>query len=266
MAVEKGSPILYLEEPVKTPSTAPDLKKKVEKTSDFNNNNIMFRRRKKHQVRIRHQFRPLSKRKFIFNLILFSLAIGGLFISNQNKDIFTKFNTLSEDKKDNPPQAEKDSLTNKEIKEQIQKDYKSNLLKHQMAEDSARYKKNKFTAGEEPANPEDYTLKEGVNLSQDESFDDLLNILKKTEADTDEDIEDRIASYRIIEEKIQNFQRNPQDSTTNSDPRTAFAREFIENARKGGYEVKLDNNFKVKSVKKLHTDPYEEALFIEENN
>lgn len=229
----------------------------------------MFRRRKKHQVRIRHQSRPSSKRKFIFNLILFSLILGGLFIFNQNKDILKNLKTLSEDKKDSPPKTEQEppSLTNKEIQEQIQKDYKSNLLKHQLAEDSARHRKNKFTAGEEPADSkEDYALKEGVNLSQDESFDDLLNILKKTEAETDEDIEDRIARYRIIEEKIQNFQGNPQDNTTNVDPRIAFAREFVENARKGGYEVQLDDNFKVKSVKKLHTDPYEEALFIEENN
>lgn len=235
----------------------------------------MFRRRKKHQVRIRHQAQPSSKRKLFFNLILFSLIIGGVFIFNQNRDILTNFQTLTkdedkEDKKDSSPQIqqEKPSLTNKEIQEQIQKDYKSNLLKRRMIEDEARHKKNKLITKEQPADTkEDYSIKDGVNLSQDESFDKLLDILKEAETETDEDIEDRIARYRIIEEKIQSFQRKPQDNTDNGvDPRKAFAREFIANAKKGGYEVQLDNNFKVKSIKKTHTGPYEEALFIDENN
>ncbi|MDE0151723.1 MAG: hypothetical protein OXK80_04410 [Bdellovibrionales bacterium] len=233
----------------------------------------MFRRRKKHQVRIRHQTQPSSKGKLFFYFILFSLILGGVFILNQNKDIPTNFQTPTkdEDKKDNPLQIQQEepSLTNKEIQEQIQKDYKSNLLKRRMAEDEAHHKKNKLITEEQPADAkEDYSIKDGVNLSQDESFDKLLDILKEAETETDEDIEDRIARYRIIEEKIQSVQRKPQDNTQDNsvDPRKTFAQEFIVNARKGGYEVQLDNNFKVKSVKKIHTDPYEEALFIDENN
>ena len=229
----------------------------------------MFRKRKKHQIRIQHQSPPSSKRRPFFNVILILFIAGGIYILNQNKNIITKSDPPAEDKKDSQPQVEQKtpSFTNKEIQEQIQKDYKSNLLKRQMAEDSARYKKSKLTAEEKPAgSKEDYALKDGVDLSQDKSFDDLLNILKEAEAETGEDIEDRIARYRIIEEKIQNFQGNPQSNTDKTDPRVAYAQEFIDNARKGGYEVQLDNNFKVKSVKKISSDPYEEALFIEENN
>ena len=230
----------------------------------------MFRKRNKHQIRIKHQSPPSSKRRLYLNFILLLLIASGIYIFNQNKNVITKPDTPSEDKKDSQPQRKQEppSLINKEIQEQIQKDYKSNLLKRQMAEDEARYKKNKFTAEEKPSSSkEDYTLKDGVNLSQDESFDDLLNILKKAEAETDEDIKDRIAGYQIIKEKIQNFQEKPQDNTTdNVDSRKVFAQEFIENARKGGYKVQLDDNFKVKSVKKIKTNPYEEALSIDEND
>ncbi len=213
----------------------------------------MFGRRKKHQIRIRSQRSPKSKNKFRFYLILLILIGFGVFIFNKNP-------------KEAPPEiqeevVEKPALTDKEIQKQIQEDYKTNLLKHRMSEDLIRHKKNKYISKEKSAESEDYTLKDGVHLSQDESFDNLLSILKEaeeTEEETDADIEDRIAHYRIIEKKIQNFQGRSEDNTQNNkdsiDPRKTFAQEFIENARKGGYEVKLDDNFKVKSVKKIKPD------------
>jgi len=224
----------------------------------------MFNRRKKYQIRIKHQTQSFSKRKLFFNLILFSLILGGVFIFNQNRETLKNFIASLKSKKEKKPKQEKPSLTSKEIQEQIQKDYRSNLLRRQITEDEFRHKKNKVVTEGQPAHSkEDYTLKDGVHLSQDESFDSLLKLLEETE--TDNDIKDRIARYRIIEETIQNFQEKGS-APDNVDPRKTFAREFIENARKGGYEVQLDNNFKVKSVKKIHSDPYEEALFIEENN
>lgn len=207
----------------------------------------MFGRRKKHQVRIQHQRAFSTKRKFLFLLFLF--CIGGFLIFYQNKDALNPNQPTS---KMQDPSA----LTDKDIKKQIQKDYKSNLLKRKMAEDSARYKKKAYISPKNPQKSlENYNLKEGVHLSQDESFDELLDVLKKEEEIEEDDIEDRIARYRIIEEKIQSFQEKLNDSTSHpldkeTDSRKRYAQEFIENARRGGYEVKLDENFKVKSVKK----------------
>ena len=230
----------------------------------------MFKRRKKHQVRIRHQAPPSSKKKSIFYFILFSLILGGIFLFKQNKETVSSFKTAEEkqEKKAEPLQTKQkeSSSINKKMEEQIQRDYRSNLLKLRMAEDSVLHQKNKFVIEKQSAEAKgDYSIKDGINLAQDESFDKLLDILKGAETDTNEDIEDRIARYRIIEEKIQNAktQVSPDHGV---DPRKAFAKEFIANARKGGYEVQLDDNFKVKSVKKVHSDPYEEALFIDENN
>ena len=211
------------------------------------NNKSMFGKRKKHQVRIQHQ-RASSKRKFFILLGLF--CAGGLLIFYQNKEAS---HSSLENQKD-----KSSDLTNKDIKKQIQQDYKSNLLKRRMAEDSARYQKKTYISKEASEKSlEDYTLKDGVSLSQDESFDELLDVLK-TEEETEEDIEDRIARYRIIEEKIQSLEK-PQDKKSdsqeeeeaNTDPRKTYAEEFIENAKRGGYEVKLDENFKIKSVKKI---------------
>lgn len=211
------------------------------------NNKGMFGKRKKHQVRIQHQNPSPPKRKFFILLVLF--CIGGLLIFYQNREAVHPSLESQNDKK-----ADSSGLTDKDIKKQIQQDYKSNLLKRRMAEDSARYQKKTYISKEaSKKSREDYTLKDGVSLSQDESFDELLAVLK-TEEETEEDIEDRIARYRIIEEKIQNLE-TPQDKTSDQesdvDPREIYAQEFIENARRGGYEVKLDKNFKVKSVKKI---------------
>ena len=160
---------------------------------------------------------------------------------------------------------------NKDIQKQIQQDYKSNLLKRQMIADEFRYKKHKYIPEKPPENSrEDYTLKDGVHLSQDESFNDLLSALQTTEdAEAEEDIEEHIARYHIIEEKIQkNFQETtqetPQDTTPeDTDPKKTYAQEFIENARRGGYEVKLDANLKVKSVKKINKIHPDSAGFME---
>ena len=210
----------------------------------------MFGKRKKHQVRIQHQKSSSPKRKFFILLVL--LFTGVFLIFYQNKEAAHPSLENQKDKK-----ADSSSLTDKDIKKQIQQDYKSNLLKRRMAEDSARYQKKTYISKEaSKKSREDYTLKDGVNLSQDESFDELLDVLK-TEEETEEGIEEHIARYRIIEEKIQSLE-NPQDKTSDSqeegadiDPREIYAQEFIENAKRGGYEVKLDKNFKVKSVKKI---------------
>ncbi len=212
----------------------------------------MFRKRKKHQVRIQHQNQQTMKRKLFFKFILFVFIIGAFLVLYQKQNRGEKSDIFSE-KEGRPQQKKTSTLMDKNIKKQIQKDYKTNLLKQKMAQDSARYKKNQYVAKPASAKPEDYTLKDGVDLSQDPSFDDLLSILKTAEEESGGDIEERIAGYRIIEKKIQNFQGKPEeDSDDDIDPRKAYAQEFIENARKGGYEVKLDDNFKVKSVKKMN--------------
>ena len=231
----------------------------------------MFRRRKKPQIRIQHQTSSSSKKRFLFIFFLLLLIVGGILILNQKNSTPISSDILVKDKKESQQkvQPKKPSFTDKEIQKQIQEDYKSNLLKRQMSEDEARHKKNKYIPKGTPVD-ESYTLKDGVDLSQDESFDNLLSILKEAEEETDEDIEDRIARYHIIEKKIQNFQGVPNPNNkqedTEIDQKQIFAQKFIENARKGGYEVKLDNNFKVKSVKKIKPNPYEEASSIEEND
>ena len=231
-------------------------KKKVEKRQISYHNINMFGKRKKHQVRIQHQTSSSSKRNLLIFIFLI-IAVYTFFNIYRENNPAKKPDTLSKNKKENPLQQSPPALIDKNIKKQIQEDYKTNLLKQKMAEDSALHKKNKYIAKEAPADSEDYTLKDGVNLSQDESFDNLLSILKTAEEETDEDIEDRIARYHIIEKQIQNFQGRPEENTKApaEDPSKTYAQEFIENARKGGYEVRLDDNFKIKSVKKIKPAP-----------
>ena len=231
----------------------------------------MFGKRKKHQVRIQHQTPSSSKRKISIFILLILIAYT-FFNIYQKNDPATNSDTPSENQKGQP------TLTDKDIQKQIQKDYKANLLKRQMTKDEVRHKKKYIPNEISEDSKEDYSLKDGVHLSQDKSFDDLLSAIKIAEEETEEDIEDRIARYRIIDEQIQksfqgqhreqmqrNFQEQPQDNTSETiDPKKTFAQEFIENARKGGYKVQLDDNLKVKSVKKIKPNSNDEALFIEE--
>ena len=99
-----------------------------------------------------------------------------------------------------------------------------------------------------------FDSKDGVQLDQeDDLFTDIIETLDAQSHSTD--IEDRVSSYRPyqyvdVEEKLQAYQEK-QSAKEEDFNREEFIEKFIDNAKKGGYEVQLNDRMQVVSVRKI---------------
>ena len=102
-----------------------------------------------------------------------------------------------------------------------------------------------------------FDSKDGVQLDQeDDLFSDIIETLDAQGHSMD--IEDRVSSYKPyqyvdIEEKLQAYQEKQESESDEEEGfnREAFIKKFVDNAKKGGYEVKLNDRMQVVSVKKI---------------
>ena len=95
-----------------------------------------------------------------------------------------------------------------------------------------------------------FDSKDGVRLDQeDDLFTDIIESLDAQ--DHSMDIEDRVSTYQpyqYVEEKLQAYQEQQEEEGIS---REVFIKKFIDNAKKGGYEVKLNDRMQVVSVRKI---------------
>ena len=222
----------------------------------------IFRKRKKDQVIIKHQ----SDQDFHNNLVLFRIVLViltlGVFVI-----VFIQPLNKQPIQKNTETNLQEKKMTLKEVKDKIKKDYKSNLLQQQMERDQLLHNKDQYApkaAINMEEAKEDYSLKEGVDLEQDKSFDHLLSTTQDTNDLLPEDVEDYISQYQLKVQKNKKPIQEENDDELDSDAEDmeAFGKEFIENARKEGYKVQMDENFQITSVTKIKSpsaNPYEDV-------
>ena len=98
-----------------------------------------------------------------------------------------------------------------------------------------------------------YPLREGVDLSQEEAFQDLTELTESDSPDY-EDIEDRIMRYQMSGRKLKEapqLEKTEEEQDSEADQRQIFIDQFLENAKKAGYEVKLNEDTSISEVKKI---------------
>ena len=98
-----------------------------------------------------------------------------------------------------------------------------------------------------------FSIRDGVSLEQEQQFYEILKLMEDSDFGN-EDIETQVQQYKLIERKIQDPIKKEQDLDT----RNFFIQNFLENARKGGFEVVLDENLKVISITKIKPKLYGE--------
>lgn len=103
-----------------------------------------------------------------------------------------------------------------------------------------------------PARPEDRTT--ALDFSADPRQEALLKDLGREARNPDD------PSNPQEEIQAELFQEQ-QDQAYSEEYKTEYARQFVENARKAGYEVKLSSDFKVLSVKPLRRPADNYQLF-----
>ena len=95
-----------------------------------------------------------------------------------------------------------------------------------------------------------FDSKDGVRLDQeDDLFTDIIESLDAQGHSMD--IEDRVFNYKpyqYVEEKLQAYQEQQEEEGISKEE---FVEKFIDNAKKGGYEVKLNDRMQVVSVRKI---------------
>ena len=209
--------------------------------------------------------RSVKRREFYKKLLYITgavvLLVSGLFLSR----FFEKKPPLS------ITESAEDITLKEENKRELERLKIVHGLKSRIAEDEVRSIFNDLpvmNTGEldmEILDP-NFDSKDGVYLDQeDDLFTDIIENLDAQGHSTD--IEDRVSVYQAnqlqqnveVEEKPQNFQeikeeegiKNIQGAKGKGISKKEFIKKFVDNAKKAGYEVKLNDRMQVVSVRKI---------------
>ena len=97
-----------------------------------------------------------------------------------------------------------------------------------------------------------FESKDEVSLAQEELFKDFIEEMDQIDSYTS--IEDQVASYSLykpIDEKITAYQQRKPQNSKNPITDKEFIQQFIENARQKGYEIQVNDQMKVTSIRKI---------------
>ncbi len=106
------------------------------------------------------------------------------------------------------------------------------------------------TKAQETYNPQD----SGLDLSSDSRAAEVADILGRGERKEGEPLN----PHDVIQKELFNAQ---QEAAYSEAYKKEYARQFVENARRGGYKVYLDENYRVKQVIPLNRQPGSTDIF-----
>ncbi len=196
---------------------------------------MIFRRRKKSNKKtifIRYKKRK-NNSPFRILLFLLLIAMGVYLYLYQEKTT----SPTTDFKQNSQPLQE-------EIEKEIQKSDERGSLGQQKVKirDIKNQNSNNFV---NTPSSNKFPSRDKVSLEQERQFDEILKLMEADDED-EHDIENQVARYRLIERKI----KEPLEQEHDEDSRELFIQKFLENARRGGYEIQLNEDLKVISIKK----------------
>lgn len=178
--------------------------------------------------------KPVEKRKDMSWLFLLLLILGVLIILYANEDANKQAQAEHPGGVTSPEQM---SLVNKHLKEtaiNLQKD------RLQRMRDKSRELQDFHNTGQQ----DPYQVQHNFNLDSDQRMQQLSEDLNRSR----EIQENQLTPEQIVQRRLY---EDEQFQKENAAYREQYAEEFIENARQGGWDVKLGPNFEVLSVKKI---------------
>ena len=209
---------------------------------------MLFRKYSGKVIRKKNHTPPLfTKKTLIFGFltagVLSAVFYGAPFLEDKPK------------KPERPPS----SISDNEIQSKVKSNFQKIRLKKQIAKDNAvqegppldllieeESESQRVLTGRYPSKP-------GVELDQERLFDEVIAEIEGLELLEEErgseDIENQISRYQNIEDKLKLYQ---QTQTAVKDENTNFIEAFVENARKKGYAVEINESLDVVSVKKIN--------------
>lgn len=197
-----------------------------------------------------------SKRKqiiriLIFTLVAFSLSFFLYFLSMTT-------NNPSKIKITHKKSNTKLLLSEKEIKKKIQKHLDETRIKNNINRDKILLNSYKNTPAYDffLENKKPPLLHESsIDLSQEKHFEDLLSLIDNVDNKNSyyNDIEDEVTQYEIKEakNKFEKINEHLKKIQASENQNQEFIKNFIINARKKGYIVKINKNLQVISVKRI---------------
>lgn len=169
-----------------------------------------------------------------FFLLLLILGVLVLFLS-QNEEPNHAKNPIP--KSQQVDSAQQSNLVNKHLKETAINLERERLQRRMEA---SRQLENLSDTGQQ----DQYQLDSGLTFDTDQNMQSLTYELDRSQAVHD----GQLTPEQIIQRRLyENEQLQREDQAY----REAYAEQFIENARRGGWDVKLGPNFEVLSVKKI---------------
>ena len=204
---------------------------------------MIFKRRKKHNDTVFIRYRKRKRSSSSYSVLLLLIVLGVFFYIYLSPNIFQQL--LEKDHKPSPQPIPILSEDQDNLKPQG-----SSHSKQKVRIKDIKNQKNFKNIKPTDIFSDKFPIRDGVNLDQERQFDEILRLME-AHHEEDEDIENQVRRYRLIERKI----KAPLNQEPDIDSRELFIQRFLENARRGGYEVQLDKNFKVLSIKKIKPQP-----------
>lgn len=196
-------------------------------------------------MEVRQESRKKSKKDYswIF-LLLFFLGVGILFLvddsqSQKNAQPQAKVGPVQIDEK------EKIQRVNQHMKEMAIQVERDRLRRAQEA-------RNELKRAESGYAQEGYTHDQGLTFESEKSMEQLASELDRSQSLR----EDQLTPEQIVNNRLLDLQ---MEQKADMAYREEYARQFIENARAAGWEIRLGPNFEVLSVKKIR--PRKPSLF-----
>lgn len=193
----------------------------------------MWKKYKGQVIRAKKKKTPVKVRFFIFVFLI----LAGLFF------------IFYEEPQKIPSVKASPVLSDAIIQEKIKEHSQSLRLKSDIAKDQALFKSRSLENNmplDDAVLDESFIAKDGVDLGSEKPFDEIISEMEKVYSDDYVDIEDRIASYQQIGEKLKLYKEEQTEDETE-----IFIQEFLKNAEEKGYLIKLNDNLDVVSVTKI---------------
>lgn len=181
-------------------------------------------------------------------VILEILILGGVyyfFFYKHNKEVEQK--TLIQV----PPQSE--IRIKKNVQQKIQQNLQAIQFKHKLAQDEIAQKKDQYNQTDYQTDPSKNLdassgLEQDISLEQEDLFSDILTTIRKnfSQGEYYEDIEDRVERYKLVEDKVKSIR-----SIVGPDEEDLYVENLLKKVREEGYEVKLNDDLQIISIKKI---------------
>ena len=200
-------------------------------------------------------FRPNQKNSDL-PIVLLLLFLAGCFYY-----FYESIDTRAPNRKDPGTPSEVISARSKRAEELVNRYIKTTNSKIEISK-SQREIENKYKApeiGQVIIEPENYDPKlEGTNINSDRSLDALERDLNKGK---------ETQTYYLPHNEVLNDMAERQKAEeAYVAERKAYAKQFIENAKRNGFEVTLNENYQVTSVKKISQPEKDSTQLFEDSS